>query len=215
MENNDDYTLSTWGSLWYYISIDVHTKWGFNWLKISAKLADIKDWILYKMNLGSTYVNVWSESDKDFYIRKIYSTTYDCFSRPIIGAPGAHIKIALRKEVPIENVKHLVVIPGKVKEAINFGSYNYLGFGGYHEIVTPQIIKTLKSKGMAISSFAAERGVSEEQIILEKELAQFLHKEDCIVIPMGFATNSTLIPILAGKGDIIFSDFLNHSSMIS
>ena len=215
MENNDDYTLSTWGSLWYYISIDVHTKWGFNWLKISAKLADIKDWILYKMNLGSTYVNVWSESDKDFYIRKIYSTTYDCFSRPIIGAPGAHIKIALRKEVPIENVKHLVVIPGKVKEAINFGSYNYLGFGGYHEIVTPQIIKTLKSKGMAISSFAAESGVSEEQIILEKELAQFLHKEDCIVIPMGFATNSTLIPILAGKGDIIFSDFLNHSSMIS
>jgi serine palmitoyltransferase len=32
---------------------------------------------------------------------------------------------------------------------------------------------------------------------------------------MGFATNSTLIPILAGKNDIIFSDILNHCSMIS
>ena len=215
MENNDDYKLSTWGSLWYYFSIDLHTTWGFNWLKISAKLLDIKDWILYKINLGTNYVNVWSESDKDFYIRRIYSTTYDCFSRPIIGAPGAHITIALRKEVPIENVYHLVVIPGKTKKAINFGSYNYLGFGGYHEIITPQIIKTLKSKSMAISAFASEVGVSKEQTILEKELAQFLHKEDCIVIPMGFATNSTLIPILAGKNDIIFSDILNHCSMIS
>jgi serine palmitoyltransferase len=215
MENNDDYKLSTWGSLWYYFSIDLHTTWGFNWLKISAKLLDIKDWILYKINLGTNYVNVWSESDKDFYIRRIYSTTYDCFSRPIIGAPGAHITIALRKEVPIENVYHLVVIPGKIKKAINFGSYNYLGFGGYHEIITPQIIKTLKSKSMAISAFASEVGVSKEQTILEKELAQFLHKEDCIVIPMGFATNSTLIPILAGKNDIIFSDILNHCSMIS
>ena len=215
MENNDDYKLSTWGSLWYYFSIDLHTTWGFNWLKISAKLLDIKDWILYKINLETNYVNVWSESAKDFYIRRIYSTTYDCFSRPIIGAPGAHITIALRKEVPIENVYHLVVIPGKIKKAINFGSYNYLGFGGYHEIITPQIIKTLKSKSMAISAFASEVGVSKEQTILEKELAQFLHKEDCIVIPMGFATNSTLIPILAGKNDIIFSDILNHCSMIS
>ena len=215
MENNDDYKLSTWGSLWYYFSIDFHTTCGFNWLKISSKLLDIKDWILYKIYLGSNCPNLWSESDKDFYIRRIYSTSYDCFSRPIIGAPGAHITIALRREVPIENVYHLVVIPGKVKKAINFGSYNYLGFGGYHEIVTPQIIKTLKSKGMAISAFASERGVSEEQIILEKELAKFLHKEDCIVVPMGFATNSTLIPILVGKGDIIFSDMLNHCSMIS
>jgi serine palmitoyltransferase len=215
MENNDDYKLSTWGSLWYYFSIDFHTTWGFNWLKISAKLLDIKDWILYKIYLGTNCPNLWSESDKDFYIRRIYSTSYDCFSRPIIGAPGAHITIALRREVPIENVNHLVVIPGKVKKAINFGSYNYLGFGGYHEIVTPQIIKTLKSKGMGISAFASERGVSEEQIILEKELAKFLHKDDCIVIPMGFATNSTLIPIIAGKGDIVFSDMLNHCSMIS
>ena len=215
MENNDDYKLSTWGSLWYYFSIDFHTTCGFNWLKISSKLLDIKDWILYKIYLGSNCPNLWSESDKDFYIRRIYSTSYDCFSRPIIGAPGAHITIALRREVPIENVNHLVVIPGKVKKAINFGSYNYLGFGGYHEIVTPQIIKTLKSKGMGISAFASERGVSEEQIILEKELAKFLHKDDCIVIPMGFATNSTLIPIIAGKGDIVFSDMLNHCSMIS
>ena len=165
MENNDDYKLSTWGSLWYYFSIDFHTTCGFNWLKISSKLLDIKDWILYKIYLGSNCPNLWSESDKDFYIRRIYSTSYDCFSRPIIGAPGAHITIALRREVPIENVYHLVVIPGKVKKAINFGSYNYLGFGGYHEIVTPQIIKTLKSKGMAISAFASERGVSEEQIM--------------------------------------------------
>ena len=38
---------------------------------------DIKDWILYKIYLGTNCPNLWSESDKDFYIRRIYSTSYD------------------------------------------------------------------------------------------------------------------------------------------
>ena len=45
-------------------------------------------------------------------------------------------------------------------------------------------------------------------------LADFLHKEDCVVSPMGFTTNSTLIPLLVSKGDLVLSDSLNHSSLI-
>ena len=37
----------------------------------------------------------------------------------------------LRREKYVENTKQLVIKPGKYKDAINFGSYNYLGFGGY------------------------------------------------------------------------------------
>ena len=49
---------------------------------------------------------------------------------------------------------------------------------------------------------------------LEQQLAKFLGKEDCMLVGMGFATNSTVIPSLVGKGDLIVSDQLNHTSIV-
>lgn len=49
---------------------------------------------------------------------------------------------------------------------------------------------------------------------LEAAVARFLHKEDAVVIGMGYATNSTIIPVLCRKGDLIVSDALNHSSIL-
>ena len=40
-------------------------------------------------------------------------------------------------------------------------------------------------------------------------------KEDAIVFGMGFATNSTVLPVLVGKGCLILSDTYNHSSIVS
>ena len=37
-----------------------------------------------------------------------------------------------------------------------------------------------------MNGFAKEIGISKEQQKLEKMLAEFLHKKDCIVSPMGF-----------------------------
>lgn len=48
---------------------------------------------------------------------------------------------------------------------------------------------------------------------LEDLVAKFLGVEDAAVCGMGFATNSTNIPILVGKGCLIFSDMLNHASL--
>ena len=45
-------------------------------------------------------------------------------------------------------------------------------------------------------------------------LADFLHKEDCIVTPMGFTTNSTLIPLLVSKGDLVLSDMKSSTEEI-
>ncbi|BFU21150.1 serine palmitoyltransferase putative [Entamoeba histolytica] len=215
MENNDNYQLSTWNSLWRYIGIEKHATYGFYWMLGAAKVSDYKDWCLYWLGLNDQKPPIIGESPEDFYVRKIYSTSYDCFNRPICGPPENHIIIGLREEVPIENAKHLVLKEGKVREAINFGSYNYLGFGGRHPIVTKEVADCLKNKGSSCNGFAAERGISEEQKKLEGMLAEFLHKEAAVVVPMGFATNSTLIPILVGKGDVVFSDALNHSSIIT
>ena len=46
-------------------------------------------------------------------------------------------------------------------------------------------------------------------------LAKFLGKEDAITYGMGFATNSVGIPALVGKGCLILSDALNHSSIVA
>lgn len=45
-------------------------------------------------------------------------------------------------------------------------------------------------------------------------IASFLNKEDAIIVPMGFATNSTIIPCLVGPNCLIISDSLNHASIV-
>ena len=49
---------------------------------------------------------------------------------------------------------------------------------------------------------------------LETLVARFVGKPAAITFGMGFATNSTNIPTLVGKGDLIVSDELNHSSLV-
>ena len=215
MENlEENRSLSTWGSLWRYIGIQAHSKYGYYYINAEFKLEDIRDWFLNMIGMCKIRPPLFGESREDYYIRKVYGSSLECFHRPIIGPAAATIKVCLRKEKCVGNTRQLVANPNKYKEAINFGSYNYLGFGGFHETITPIIIESLQKSGSCLNGFAREIGISEEQTKLEKMLADFLHKEDCIVTPMGFTTNSTLIPLLVSKGDLVLSDALNHSSLI-
>ena len=50
---------------------------------------------------------------------------------------------------------------------------------------------------------------------LETLVARFVGKPAAMVFGMGFATNSTNIPTLVGKKDLIISDALNHSSLVT
>ena len=49
---------------------------------------------------------------------------------------------------------------------------------------------------------------------LEALVARFVGKPAAMVFGMGFATNSANIPTLVGKGDLIISDELNHTSLV-
>ena len=214
MERLEDYSLSTWGSLWKYIGIQAHSKYGYYYINAAFKAEDVRDWFLNMIGMSKIRPPLFGESREDYYIRKVYGSSLDCFHRPIIGPAASNIRVCLRKEKFVGNTKQLVIDPGKYQDAINFGSYNYLGFGGFHETITPIIIETLQKSGSCLNGYSREIGVSEEQIKLQNMLAEFLHKEDCIVSPMGFTTNSTLIPLLVSKGDLVLSDSLNHSSLI-
>lgn len=50
---------------------------------------------------------------------------------------------------------------------------------------------------------------------LEEMVADFLGVERVITFGMGFATNSFVIPALVGKGCLVLSDSLNHSSIVT
>jgi serine palmitoyltransferase len=47
----------------------------------------------------------------------------------------------------------------------------------------------------------------------ERLVAQFVGQEDAVISSMGFATNSTIIPALVGKGCLVISDEFNHASI--
>src|SRR2546421_4487914 len=49
---------------------------------------------------------------------------------------------------------------------------------------------------------------------LERRLGVFKHVEPAVTFQSGFNANIATIPALVGKGDIIFSDELNHASII-
>jgi glycine C-acetyltransferase/8-amino-7-oxononanoate synthase len=49
---------------------------------------------------------------------------------------------------------------------------------------------------------------------LERELAEFKGHDACVLFGSGFLANTGVIPALAGRGDVILSDALNHASII-
>jgi 8-amino-7-oxononanoate synthase len=58
------------------------------------------------------------------------------------------------------------------------------------------------------------RGTSPVHTALETTLAEWKGAESCLLFNTGFQCNATLIPALVGEGDAIFSDALNHASLV-
>jgi len=58
-------------------------------------------------------------------------------------------------------------------------------------------------------------GTTPVHVALEAEVAAFMGQEAAIVLGMGYATNTAIIPCFCGKGDLIVSDALNHASIVN
>jgi 8-amino-7-oxononanoate synthase len=99
------------------------------------------------------------------------------------------------------------------RELINFATYNYIGMCG-----DPQVTQAAKDATDKYGTSAcASRLISGEKPLhqeLERELADFIGVEDCIVLVGGHATNVTTIGHLFGKGDLVIYDALSHNSIL-
>eukprot|EP01023_Acetabularia_acetabulum_P026057 TRINITY_DN2481_c0_g1_i2.p1 TRINITY_DN2481_c0_g1~~TRINITY_DN2481_c0_g1_i2.p1 ORF type:complete len:444 (+),score=71.01 TRINITY_DN2481_c0_g1_i2:162-1493(+) len=95
------------------------------------------------------------------------------------------------------------------------GSYNYLGFAAQDPYCTPHVQQCLSSVGWSACSSRADNGTMRVHEELEGLLGTYLKKECVMTYGMGFATNSVTLPALLSAGDAIFSDGLNHKSIVS
>jgi glycine C-acetyltransferase len=99
------------------------------------------------------------------------------------------------------------------KEAIMLCSNNYLNLSNHPRLIKGGI-DAAKKFGAGSGSVRAIAGTMDLHMQVEKRLAKFKRTESSLIYQTGFAANSGLIPQLAGKGDIIISDELNHGSII-
>ena len=99
------------------------------------------------------------------------------------------------------------------KNVLNFCSNNYLGLANH-----PKIVEAAKEAtanyGVGPGAVRSIAGTMDLHVQLELRLAKFKGAEDVITFQSGFTANLGTIPALVGKEDVIFSDRLNHASII-
>ena len=99
------------------------------------------------------------------------------------------------------------------KKVLNFCSNNYLGLADDPRLVAAAK-KALDEYGVgpgAVRTIAGTMTIHKE---LEKKVAAFKHSDAAISFQSGFVANLATIAALVGKEDAIFSDELNHASII-
>lgn len=99
------------------------------------------------------------------------------------------------------------------ERVLNFCSNNYLGLADH-----PRLADAAKSAidrfGVGPAAVRSIAGTMEPHVELERRLAAFKKVEAAITFQSGFNANLGAIPALVGRGDVIYSDELNHASII-
>jgi glycine C-acetyltransferase len=99
------------------------------------------------------------------------------------------------------------------KRVLNFCSNNYLGLAG-HPKLAAAAKEAIDRYGVGPAAVRTIAGTLDLHLELERRLAAFKGVEAAITFQSGFSANLATIPALVGKEDAIFSDELNHASII-
>lgn len=96
---------------------------------------------------------------------------------------------------------------------LNFCTNNYLGFAN-HSILKKKAKDAIDTYGIGPTAVRTIAGTTKLHLELERTLAKFKKAESVITFQSGFNANIATIPALVSEGDLIFSDELNHASII-
>jgi glycine C-acetyltransferase len=99
------------------------------------------------------------------------------------------------------------------RRVLNFSSNNYLGMAD-HPRLAEAAREALGRYGVGPAAVRSIAGTLRLHTELEEKLARFKGVEATLTFQSGFAANLAAIPALVGREDLIFSDELNHASII-
>lgn len=99
------------------------------------------------------------------------------------------------------------------QRVLNFCSNNYLGLAN-HPRLAEAAQDAIRHYGIGPAAVRTIAGTMDIHLELERRLAVFKGVEASITFQSGFNANLAAIPALVGKEDVIYSDELNHASII-
>jgi 8-amino-7-oxononanoate synthase len=97
--------------------------------------------------------------------------------------------------------------------AVDFSSNDYLGLAGDPRI-RDAVRAAVAQGGVGATASRSIAGNRPEHDQLERELAALKGAEAALLFTSGYTANTGALPVLAGKHDAIYSDALNHASII-
>jgi 8-amino-7-oxononanoate synthase len=119
----------------------------------------------------------------------------------------------LREEMTILSAQGpRLLIQGR-GEAVLLCSNNYLGLAE-HPALREAATRAMERYGLGTGASRLVSGTMKLHAELEERIAVLKGAEAAMVFNSGYAANTGIIPVLAGEGDVIFSDRLNHASII-
>ena len=99
------------------------------------------------------------------------------------------------------------------RDLVNFASNDYLNLARDPRVIAAAR-EALDAAGAGAAASALVSGRTPWHVALEERLARFERQPGAILFPTGFAANVGTVAALARKEDTIFSDRLNHASLI-
>lgn len=152
----------------------------------------------------------WYSKLESFYVRRLKMRIDDCFSRPATGVPGRFITC-------IERVSHqfnaYFTYSKQTRMCLNLSSYNYLGFAQSEGKCTDAAIESVDQYGINSGGPRSQIGTTTLARDVEKLVAEFVGKEDSMLVSMGYSTNANLFNALLDSKCLVISDELNHTSI--
>jgi len=104
-----------------------------------------------------------------------------------------------------------MVVDGR--RVLNFCTNNYLGLAN-HPKMKEAAKRAIDEWGVGPAAVRTIAGTQGLHLQLERKLAEFKGVEDALYVQSGLCANQAAIPPLVGREDVIFSDRLNHASII-
>jgi len=115
--------------------------------------------------------------------------------------------------MPISDILPGMKVRVNGREMGMYASYSYLGLVG-HPRINEAAKKAVDKYGTGTNGVRMLAGTLTLHKELEETIANFKHTEAAVTYSSGYVTNLTVISGLMGRGDYIFSDKLNHASIV-